>query len=177
MFRSLHMKLVLIMMLLIVSLMTVVGAFLMNSAVRFFINDFYTQVNEVTSRAEFTDDLTRATEEETDPVAMIDQVLDAYVGELGVDGRNRNYYILDGSTAAFLAGSDEDAGESLPVTNNISTALTGQVGDRSDAAADYMCNHIGDIFAASVVWKLSVTKGCASHNKISILKLVPHLRP
>ena len=138
MFRSLHMKLVLIMMLLIVSLMTVVGAFLMNSAVRFFINDFYTQVNEVTSRTEFTDDLTHTTGEETDPVAMIDQVLDAYVGELGVDGRNRNYYILDGSTAAFLAGSDTESGEALTITNNISAALTGQVGDRSDAAAEYM---------------------------------------
>ena len=54
MFRSLQMKLMLIMVLLIISLMTVVGAFLMNSAVRFFIDDFYTQVNEVTSRAEFT---------------------------------------------------------------------------------------------------------------------------
>jgi len=138
MFRSLHMKLVLIMMLLIVSLMTVVGAFLMNSAVRFFINDFYTQINEVTSRTEFTDDLTHATEEESDPVAMIDQVLDAYVGELGVDGRNRNYYILDGRTAAFLTGSDEESGEALTITNNISAALTGQVGDRSDAAAEYM---------------------------------------
>jgi len=55
-FRSLQMKLMLIMVLLIISLMTVVGAFLMNSAVRFFIDDFYTQVNEVTSRAEFTAD-------------------------------------------------------------------------------------------------------------------------
>ena len=34
MFRSLHMKLVLIMVLLIISLMTVVGAFLMNAVVR-----------------------------------------------------------------------------------------------------------------------------------------------
>jgi len=136
--RSLHMKLMLIMVLLIISLMTVVGAFLMNSAVRFFIDEFYTQINEVTSRVEFTDDLTHATEGENNPVAMIDQMLDAYVGELGVDGRNRNYYILDGQTAAFLAGSDQEAGENLTVTNNIAAALTGQVGDSSDVTADYM---------------------------------------
>lgn len=132
------MKLVLIMVLLIVSLMTVVGAFLMNSAVRFFINDFYTQINDVTSRVEFTDDLTLPADEEEDPVAMINQVLDAYVGELGVDGRNRNYYILDGRTAQYLAGSDETSGKSLPVTNNISAALTGTVGDNSDVSTDYM---------------------------------------
>ena len=40
MFRSLHMKLVLIMTLLIVSLMTVVGAFLINSVVSYYIHDF-----------------------------------------------------------------------------------------------------------------------------------------
>ena len=44
MFRSLHMKLVLIMVLLILSLMTVVGAFLMNSVVRFYLDDFYVQM-------------------------------------------------------------------------------------------------------------------------------------
>ena len=47
MFRSLHMKLVLIMVLLIVSLMTVVGAFLINSVVSFYLKDFYTQMAEV----------------------------------------------------------------------------------------------------------------------------------
>ena len=138
MFRSLHMKLVLIMVLLILSLMTVVGAFLMNSAVRFFINDFYTQVNEVTSRTDFTNDLTQATEDETDPVAMINQVIQAYKGELGVDGRNRNYYILDGMTAKCLAGSDEESGAVLAITNNISAALAGRDGDASDVTADYM---------------------------------------
>ena len=43
MFRSLHMKLVLIMLLLIVSLMTVVGAFLINGVIGFYINGFYDQ--------------------------------------------------------------------------------------------------------------------------------------
>ena len=43
MFRSLHMKLVLIMLLLITSLMTVVGAFLMTSITSFYIDQFYEQ--------------------------------------------------------------------------------------------------------------------------------------
>ena len=42
MFRSLHMKLMLIMTLLIISLMTVVGAFLVNSVSGFYLNQFYT---------------------------------------------------------------------------------------------------------------------------------------
>ena len=42
-FRSLHMKLVMIMVLLILSLMTVVGAFLINSVMAFYLEDFYTR--------------------------------------------------------------------------------------------------------------------------------------
>ena len=47
MFRSLHMKLVMIMLLLVTSLMAVVGAFLMTSITNFYIDDFYEQMSEV----------------------------------------------------------------------------------------------------------------------------------
>ena len=40
MLRSLHMKLVLIMILLVVCLMTIAGAFLINSVNRFYLNQF-----------------------------------------------------------------------------------------------------------------------------------------
>ena len=53
MLRSLHMKLVLIMVLLVVSLMTIAGAFLVNSVNRFFLNDFYAQMSEVFSEPAF----------------------------------------------------------------------------------------------------------------------------
>ena len=47
MFRSLHMKLTLILLLLITSLMAVVGAFLTTSVTSFFIDDFYQQIEGV----------------------------------------------------------------------------------------------------------------------------------
>ena len=47
MFRSLHMKLVMILLLLITSLMTIVGAFMMTNITRFFIDEFYQQVEGV----------------------------------------------------------------------------------------------------------------------------------
>lgn len=47
MFRSLHMKLVLIMLLLITSLMAIVGAFLMTSITSFYIDEFYQQMESV----------------------------------------------------------------------------------------------------------------------------------
>ena len=44
---SVHMKLVMIMVLLIVCLMTVVGAFLINSVSAFYLEDFYSQIAQV----------------------------------------------------------------------------------------------------------------------------------
>ena len=99
MFRSLHMKLVLIMVLLILSLMTVVGAFLMNSVVRFYLDDFYVQMQDVFGDQVFLDDLQTPTQDElegrVEPVDMLKQVLNSNMGPLGIDNRTRYYYILD----------------------------------------------------------------------------------
>lgn len=141
MLRSLHMKLVLIMILLVVCLMTITGAFLINSVNRFYLNEFYTQMAEVFSRdTEFVRDLVTAQEGETDGAQAIDQILLAKMGTLGVDGKNRNYYILDGKTGAILSSSDGDAGQSLDgLTPNLLIALNeGREGNESDLTANYM---------------------------------------
>ena len=138
--RSLHIKLVLILVLLIVSLMTVVGAFLMNSVTGYYIHDFYSQIATAfgEDNTDFLQDLQVPTQGETDGGAMLDEVLAAYVGVLGVDGRNRNYYVLDGVTGRYLAGSAQPPEGGLQITPNISAALLGEVGMDSDGAADYM---------------------------------------
>ncbi len=137
MFRSLHMKLVLIMTLLIVSLMTVVGAFLTNSVSRFYMDEFYTQMDTVFSDREFARDLTTPEEGEENGAEALQQVMQFYMGVLGVDARNRNYYILD-STGSFLAGSDPEGGATLTFTPNLTAALAGSEGDDGDPAASYM---------------------------------------
>ncbi len=137
MFRSLHMKLVLIMTLLIVSLMTVVGAFLTNSISRFYMDEFYTQMDTVFSDREFARDLTTPAEGEEDAAAL-QRVMQSYMGALGVDGRNRNYYILDG-TGAFLAGSDPVGGAELSFTPNLTASLaTREASSDGDPAASFM---------------------------------------
>lgn len=138
MFRSLHMKLVLIMMLLIVSLMTVVGAFLTNSVSRFYMDDFYSQMDTVFSDVEFARNLVTPEEEEENGVAALQRVMQSYMGALGVDSRNRNYYILDGKTGEFLTGSDLESGETLAYTHNLNAALAGREGYDGDPVASYM---------------------------------------
>ena len=139
MFRSLHMKLVLIMVLLIISLMTVVGAFLINSVASFYLNDFYSQMQEVFADEDLYDDMTVPAEGEEDGAQGLKLVIDAYAGTLGVDRRNRNYYILDGVTGRYLAGSDDEGGPALYKTPNLLSALTrGEIGSQSDVTAKYM---------------------------------------
>ena len=141
MFRSLHMKLVLIMVLLIMSLMLVVGVFLMNAVVRFYLNDFNQRMSNMFSdeNREFYEDLTNPYDGEENGVEGLEDVLRANMGELGVDGRTRNYFILDAATGAYLAGSDDDLGESLNKSPNVLSALrTGEPASSSDITADYM---------------------------------------
>lgn len=138
--RTLHLKLVLILVLLIVSLMVVVGAFLMNSVTGYYINEFYSQTAAAFSQdnADFVRNLQTAKEDETDGAAMVEAVLSTYEGVLGVDRRNRNFYVLDGSTGRYLAGSAPEPEGGLAVTPNISSALLGKIGLKSSVTADYM---------------------------------------
>ena len=139
MFRSLHMKLVLIMVLLIISLMTVVGAFLMNAVVRYYLDDFNTRMSSMFSAQDLYEDLTNPYEGEEDGVAGLQDVLRANMGELGVDGRTRYYFILDGTTGAYLAGSDDQLGQSLDKSPNVLRALAaGEPATDSDITADFM---------------------------------------
>lgn len=140
MLRSLHMKLVMIMVLLILSLMTVVGAFLINSVMAFYLEDFYTQMSNVFARESLTRDLTTATQGEEDGAQAILDILETYSGELGLNGYSRTLFILDGETGEYLAGNNDDAGKNLSYDSaNLTHALaTGEDASSPNMAADYM---------------------------------------
>lgn len=153
MFRSLHMKLVLIMLLLITSLMTVVGAFLMTSITDFYVDAFYQQMESVfgdsnPSNAAFVDSLRRQPAlagDVSEAVETLQDIVETRAGDLGIDSRTRNYYILDGATGQYLAGSDgQESFQRLQTTHNLLTARNSiasgsdLVGDASDITASYM---------------------------------------
>ena len=140
MLRSLPMKLVMIMVLLILSLMTVVGAFLINSVMAFYLEDFYTQMSNVFARESLTRDLTTATQGEEDGAQAILDILETYSGELGLNGYSRTLFILDGETGEYLAGNNDDAGKNLSYDSaNLTHALaTGEDSSSPNMAADYM---------------------------------------
>ena len=104
MFRSLHMKLVLIMLLLITSLMTVVGTFMMTNITGFYIDEFYNQVDAVfgssnPANAAFVNTL-RKEAAQADGQVTIRQMIEAKAGDLGLNSSTRNFYLLDGRAGA-----------------------------------------------------------------------------
>ncbi len=146
MFRSLHMKLTMILLLLITSLMAVVGAFLTTSMSSFYIDAFYEQMNGVfgMDRRDFVSSLRSAAAQENGS-DRIDEILKANATSLGIDYRTRNYFVLDGDSGTFLCGSAEASSLPREQSSNLLTARGAvvrgdqtMVGDDSDFTAEYM---------------------------------------
>ena len=134
MFRSLHMKLVLILVLLILSVMLVVGTLLLSRVSTFYMDEFRSQMGEVFT-TQFISEMQAEAAGEGAPERLRDMV-SAYSGPLGLD-MYRQYYILD-NNGEYLAGSDAVSGPSLEITPNIVRALGGEVGDRGVLSDRYM---------------------------------------
>ncbi|MDR1589294.1 MAG: cell wall metabolism sensor histidine kinase WalK [Oscillospiraceae bacterium] len=134
---SLRAKLVFIMVLLIILLMTVVLVFLTRGVSDFYTDEFYRRMEAVFSDRDMTDALREAAGE-PDAVDRMREILDVYAGLLGIDIGTRNYYILDGGTGAFLAGSDPEAARAPAATRNVLRALTGETAFGSGGSREYM---------------------------------------
>ncbi len=115
MFTSLRARLVLVMILLILSTIAVVGAFLVGSVARYGQDSFALNMKESFERADFMGEMYAAARAEDAP-ARLKALLHAYSGTLGLDNVQRKYYILDGRTGVYLAGSDDAGGLSLDLT-------------------------------------------------------------
>ena len=137
MFRSLHMKLVLILVLLIVSVMAVVGIFLINSVGSFYLEDFRSQVQDTL----WTGDVMAAMENAAAAPAgaeALKNVVAAYDTQLGLD-QYRSFSILD-AEGKFLTGSAANAAsaEQFYRRPNIIAAMAGQASCSGSVIDSYM---------------------------------------
>ena len=132
MFRSLHMKLVLILVLMIISVMAVVGTFLINSVNTFYLDSFYEQMQNVFNQSSTMDSLKDAAAEQGAP--GLQTVIAARESALGIDDY-RNYYILD-AEGRYLEGSNPNI--TLTRTSNIVAAMAGELGARSSVSDSMM---------------------------------------
>ena len=135
--KSLHVKLVFIMLLIIVLLMTVVLVFLVRGVQEFYTSQFYSQMESVFMQTELINEL-RTAAGESNAVKLMEEILGVFSGQLGVDRNTRHFYILDGTTGAVLVSSGIDDDLRLDITENILAALMGQYALRGDFRTDYM---------------------------------------
>lgn len=134
MFRSLHMKLVMVLVLLIVSVMAVVGTFLISSITAYNIEDFQSQMALV-----FTPEFILSLEKNAGGIngaTALHKMIEAYAGPLGID-KHRVFYVLDGKTGDYLVGSDDGIADSLSLTPNIIKAMNGEAGQDIERLGSY----------------------------------------
>lgn len=157
MFRSLHMKLVVILLLLITSLMLVTGAFLVTGIAGFFQDEFYRQIEDVfgdstPSNAAFIASLRREAAQKGGE-QKLQEMLEARAGDLGLDSRTRNYFIL-GRQGQYLTGSDDAASFlAIQVTPNLLAARAGVAAGSGEVFA------LGDITAGYMDVAIPILSG------------------
>ena len=133
MLKSLHTKLVLILVALILSVMAIVGTFLVSSVTEYNISEFQDEMANV-----FTQDFILSLEntaKEGGSASLKDYMI-AYSVSLGIN-QNRNFYILDGKSGEYITGSDDEAGAEMTLTPNMLTAMNGQVGQEISPVGTY----------------------------------------
>jgi signal transduction histidine kinase len=123
MLKSLYMKLVLIILLLIVSLMAVTGVFLNGAVTRFFIGEFNGAMESAFSDDTFFGEMRSASQRGSQPLW---EMLEAYKGALGIGG-GRHLYLLDARTAQPLFNTAGAAHRQFD-TPNILAAMNGRYG-------------------------------------------------
>ena len=131
--RSLRTKMVMILVLLILALMTVIGAFLVNGVGNYYINDFYVQMEQTFSQP-FIAQLKELADSEGGSPAKMKELLMAQ-SDLGIDLSRRNVYILD-MEGHVLDSSNQEM--DVELTRNVLKAMNGEVGQESSIVAENM---------------------------------------
>jgi len=131
MFRSLNVKLVLIFIVFIISVMAVVGVFLLDRVSVFYADDFLDQMDNAFSDR-FVEQLSSCLSQENSVDAQRD-IIAAYSGSFSFDGY-RHFYILDMSGNVLTSSSDA---QSVVKTRNLLAAMNGKIGENRVTGSDY----------------------------------------
>ncbi|MBQ8003265.1 MAG: HAMP domain-containing protein [Clostridia bacterium] len=135
MFKSIQWKIIAIFLLLTLSVMIVVGTFLLQNISAYYHDDFATTLSAQAFTPDMCSELERAAKS-ADPVGEITQIMDIYTVRMMIDSY-RNYYILNPDATLVLASSDTNYG-ALTLTPNLICAMDGKTGLEIDRSASYM---------------------------------------
>lgn len=133
MLKSLHTKLVLILVALVLSVMTIVGTFLASSVTEYNISKFKDEMTKV-----FTQEFILSMEKsaQSGGSEALRNFVIAYSVSLGIN-QNRSFYILDGKDGSYITGSDDKTGSRIELTPNMLTAMNGEIGQAISPVGRY----------------------------------------
>ena len=134
MFKSIQWKIIAIFLLLTVSVMIVVGTFLLQNISAYYYNDFSNSLDTQVFSDDVVTDFESAIDGENGVEGCL-ELLKVYSVRMGIDSF-RNYYILDDSLN-ILGGSSSETGK-LDATGNLMLALDGKRGNITDENQKFM---------------------------------------
>ncbi len=137
MFKSISFKIAMLFVVLTVSIIVLIGTFMVNSTDTFYHDDFKNLMDLV-----FSDDYLKQLEKSVEantPAREIYNTVFAYSTQLGIDAF-RDIYLLDGKTGKIINGltTNIDKDLSPEKSENIITAMGGVKGDKLNTANSYM---------------------------------------
>lgn len=137
-FQKLQWKLVLMFIMLILSVMIIAGTFLLNSVTTFYHNQFRELMDSEFSPGSEINNILASALSSSDPSERVKEAVEAFsTNRLGINGKSRNFYILDGTTGDYISGSTENTGD-IELSANIISAMAGTVGNRVSVNSSYM---------------------------------------
>jgi len=137
MFKSLSLKIATIFILLTISIIILIGAFMTESIDKFYDNEFNNLMSLVFSQ-EYVKELNTSVSSGADAYELYKSI-SIYSGQIGVDSF-RNLYLLDGKTGKTIDNltTNTELSKTLEVSPNIISAIGGKTGNNSVSSAGYM---------------------------------------
>ncbi len=134
MFKSIQWKIIAIFLLLTVSVMVLVGTFLLQNISAYYYNDFNNSLDNHVFTEEFVEQLETSIVS-PDGVNKVLDLLKVYSVRMGIDSF-RNYYVLDNSLNVLGGSSSSDA--AFESTENLLLAMSGKKGMITSKGSDIM---------------------------------------
>ena len=135
-YKGLHFKLVLMLVLFIIIIVSIIGVVMLNGVFDFYTKNFNNMMSQ-TLNDDILKDLSQCRPEGNESFydAQKKRLL-AESGNLGINNY-RNLYILD-INGGYLSGTNDELGASLIKTPNMLSAMTKKTGDKQSFGSDYM---------------------------------------
>lgn len=137
MFKSLSIKVAMTFVLLTISIIILIGAFMTGSINTFYDTDFRNQMSLIFNE-DYIKELNRSIEVGAKPEEIYNSIA-VYNGQVGVD-TFRNLYLLDGKTGRTVEGLSTNSvlAETLEISPNILVAMEGSRGVETVSGSGYM---------------------------------------